>query len=42
MAEKRPRERVPVRELSLGLYQRVIDDTLARVKSEFIERGIDE
>ena len=42
MAESGRREKVDPKTLTLGLYQAVIDDTIARVKPEFVQEGIDE
>ena len=39
---KKVKERQPVYALTRELYQRVIDDTCSRMKSEFVERGISE
>lgn len=41
-AGKKSRERQPVYALTRPLYQRVIDDTCSKMKSEFVERGISE
>jgi len=40
--KSRVRERVPVQNLAIGLYQEVIDKTIARVKSDFNEAGVAE
>lgn len=39
---RRTKERQPVYTLTKPLYLRVIDDTCAKMKSEFVERGISE
>lgn len=39
---RKSRERQPVYAMTKQLYLRVIDDTCAKMKSEFIERGISE
>lgn len=39
---RKPRERQPVYSMTKSLYLRVIDDTCAKMKSEFVERGISE
>lgn len=36
------RQRVPVQHLTVELYESVIDDTVSRVKGEFVQEGIDE
>jgi hypothetical protein len=41
-SSRKPRERKPVYDLTKPLYLRVIDDTCAKMKSEFVERGISE
>lgn len=38
----RPRGRRPVAQLTMPLYHGVIDDTVARVKPEFVQEGVDE
>jgi hypothetical protein len=41
----KPRTRLtkqPVVELTVPLYQGVIDDTIARMKAEFVQEGVDE
>ncbi len=41
-SEKKPRERPSIHYLSTDLYQKVMDKTIADIKSEFVERGIAE
>jgi hypothetical protein len=43
-AEKVPKRvpRTPIVELTVGLYQGVIDRTISQVKSEFVQEGVDE
>ena len=36
------RAKTPIQHLTVDHYQKVIDDTVSRVKSEFVQEGIDE
>ena len=35
-------QRVPVQHLTVELYETVIDDTVSRVKGEFVQEGVNE
>ena len=36
------RAKVRVKDLTLGIYETVIDDTVSRIKAEFVQEGVDE
>jgi hypothetical protein len=42
MSAEGRRAKVRVQDLTLGIYETVIDDTVSRIKAEFVQEGVDE